>query len=60
MRQLKISQSVTNRSTKAVDKYLSDIGKIDLISQEREIELSKKIKQGIDGYKISSSCIYHT
>lgn len=46
MRQLKITQSVTNRSTKAVDKYLNDISKIELISQEREVELAKQIKSG--------------
>lgn len=46
MRQLKISQSVTNRSTKAVDNYLSDISKLGMITQEREIELAKKIREG--------------
>ncbi len=48
MRQLKIQQSVTNRNTKAVDNYLSDISKIGMISQEREIELAKKIREGDD------------
>jgi RNA polymerase primary sigma factor len=46
MRQLKISQSVTNRSTKAVDNYLSDISKIGMISQDREIELAIRIRGG--------------
>lgn len=46
MRQLKISQSVTNRSSLAVEKYLSDISKIPMINQEREIELAIKIREG--------------
>jgi RNA polymerase primary sigma factor len=46
MRQLKISKSITNRSTKAVDSYLSEISTIGLISKEREVELAKRIKQG--------------
>lgn len=46
MRQLKITKSITDRSTKAVEKYLTDIAKIELITQEREIELAKLIKDG--------------
>lgn len=46
MRQLKITKSLTNRSTKAVDTYFSEISKIGMITQEQEIELAKKIKQG--------------
>lgn len=46
MRQLKITQSVTNRSTKAVDKYLADISRIGMVDKEREVELAIKIKQG--------------
>ncbi len=48
MRQLKISQSITNRNTKAVDRYLTDISRIPLITPEKEIELAKKIKEGDD------------
>lgn len=46
MRQLKITQSVTNRTSKAVEKYLNDISKLPLITSEREIELAPKIRQG--------------
>ncbi len=46
MRQLKITKSITDRSTKAVEKYLTDIAKIELITQEREIELAKLIREG--------------
>lgn len=46
MRQLKIIKQVTNRETKSLDKYLQEIGKIELITAEEEVELSQKIKQG--------------
>ena len=46
MRQLKITQSVTNRTSKAVEKYLSDISKLPLITSEREIELAPRIREG--------------
>jgi RNA polymerase primary sigma factor len=46
MRQLKITASVTNRSSKAIEKYFNDISKIPLISNEREIELAPKIRAG--------------
>lgn len=46
MRQLKVTKSLTERSTKAVDRYLTDISKIPMISKEREIELAIKIKKG--------------
>jgi RNA polymerase primary sigma factor len=46
MRQLKITQSVTSRTSKAVEKYLSDISKLPLITSQREIELAPKIRQG--------------
>lgn len=46
MRQLKISKSVTNRDTASVDKYLSEIGKIEIISVDEEVSLSQRIKQG--------------
>ena len=46
MRQLKITKSITNRTTLAVEKYLLDISKIPLITHDREIELAKLIKEG--------------
>jgi RNA polymerase primary sigma factor len=46
MRQLKITKQVTNRETASLDKYLQEIGKVELISAEEEVELAKKIKEG--------------
>lgn len=46
MRQLKISQQITNRSEASLDKYLQDIQKIPMISPDIEAELTLKIKQG--------------
>jgi RNA polymerase primary sigma factor len=46
MRQLKISKQVTNRDTMSLDKYLHEIGKIELLSPENEVELAKRIKNG--------------
>ncbi len=46
MRQLKIAKQVTNRETASLDKYLQEIGKVDLITAEEEVELAKKIKAG--------------
>lgn len=46
MRQLKITKSITNRESQSLDKYLQDIGKEELITAEKEVELAKKIKQG--------------
>jgi RNA polymerase primary sigma factor len=45
MRQLKIIKQVTNRETPSLDKYLHEIGKVDLISAEDEVELARRIKQ---------------
>ncbi|MBN1651668.1 MAG: sigma-70 family RNA polymerase sigma factor [Bacteroidales bacterium] len=46
MRQLKITKQVTNRETASLDKYLQEIGKVDLITADEEVELAKRIKQG--------------
>lgn len=46
MRQLKITKQVTNRDTKSLEKYFQEIGKIDLITADEEVELALKIKAG--------------
>jgi RNA polymerase primary sigma factor len=46
MRQLKITKQVTNRETASLDKYLQEIGKVDLITAEEEVELAQRIKDG--------------
>lgn len=46
MRQLKISKQVTNRETLSLDKYLHEIGKVELLNAEKEVELAKRIKKG--------------
>jgi RNA polymerase primary sigma factor len=46
MRQLKITKSITNRESQSLEKYLQEIGKVDLITAEEEVVLAQKIKQG--------------
>lgn len=46
MRQLKITKQVTNRDTPSLDKYLQEIGRVDLISPEEEVHLARRIKTG--------------
>lgn len=46
MRQLKITKQVTNRESVSLDKYLHDIGKVDLITAEEEVELAQRIHEG--------------
>ncbi len=46
MRQLKIAKQVTNRETASLDKYLQEIGRVDLISADEEVELARRIKNG--------------
>ena len=46
MRQLKITKQVTNRETASLDKYLQEIGKVELITADEEVALAQKIKQG--------------
>jgi RNA polymerase primary sigma factor len=49
MRQLKITKQVTNRETASLDKYLQEIGKVDLITADEEVELAQRIKAGDHG-----------
>lgn len=46
MRQLKITKSITNRESQSLEKYLQEIGKVDLLTPEQEVELAQRIKQG--------------
>ncbi len=46
MRQLKITKQVTNRETASLDKYLQEIGKVELLTAEEEVHLAQRIKQG--------------
>jgi RNA polymerase primary sigma factor len=46
MRQLKITKQVTNRETASLDKYLQEIGRVELISAQEEVALAQRIKQG--------------
>lgn len=46
MRQLKITKSITNRESASLEKYLQEIGKVDLITADEEVRLAKRIKAG--------------
>ncbi|MEM9416938.1 MAG: RNA polymerase sigma factor RpoD/SigA [Bacteroidota bacterium] len=46
MRQLKISKQITNRESQSLDKYLQEIGKVDLLTADEEVALAKRIKAG--------------
>ncbi|NJM26948.1 MAG: RNA polymerase sigma factor RpoD/SigA [Bacteroidia bacterium] len=46
MRQLKITKQITNRETQSLDKYLQEIGKVDLITADEEVKLAQCIHDG--------------
>jgi len=46
MRQLKITKQITNRESQSLDKYLQEIGKVDLITPDEEVDLAKRIREG--------------
>jgi len=46
MRQLKITKSITNRESQSLEKYLQEIGKVDLLTPDEEVTLAKEIKSG--------------
>ena len=46
MRQLKITKSITNRESASLERYLQEIGKVDLITADEEVKLAKRIKMG--------------
>src|SRR3989337_3583720 len=46
MRQIKITKSITNRESQSLEKYLQEIGKVELLTPEEEVKLAVRIKQG--------------
>jgi len=46
MRQLKISKQITNRESQSLDKYLQEIGKVDLLTPDEEVDLAVRIRSG--------------
>ena len=46
MRQLKITQNITNRENQSLEKYFQDVNKIEMITSEEEVELAQRIQDG--------------
>jgi len=46
MKQLKISKQITNRENQSLDKYLQEIGRVDLITADEEVKLAERIHDG--------------
>ncbi|MGI9545089.1 MAG: sigma-70 family RNA polymerase sigma factor [Cyclobacteriaceae bacterium] len=46
MRQLKITQSITNRDSQTLEKYFNEISKVELLTAEEEVKLAQRIKEG--------------
>ena len=46
MRQLKITKSITNRESQSLEKYLQEIGKVDLLTADEEVDLAQRIRAG--------------
>ncbi|HAC25025.1 MAG TPA: RNA polymerase subunit sigma, partial [Cytophagales bacterium] len=46
MRQLRIVKQITNRETQSLDKYLSEIAKVDLLTADEEVTLARRIRDG--------------
>ena len=49
MRQLKIAKQITNRGSQSLEKYLQEVGRMDLITAEEEVKLAQRIKAGDQG-----------
>ncbi|TAE68663.1 MAG: RNA polymerase sigma factor RpoD/SigA [Bacteroidetes bacterium] len=48
MRQLKITQTITNRESQSLERYFNEINKVDLLTPDEEVELARRIRQGDD------------
>ncbi|HNE51468.1 MAG: RNA polymerase sigma factor RpoD/SigA [Chitinophagales bacterium] len=46
MKQLKITTKITSRDSFSIDKYLSEISKLPMLSEEEEVKIAKRIKEG--------------
>jgi RNA polymerase primary sigma factor len=46
MRQLKINKQITNRESQSLDKYLQEIGRVELLHPDEEVELARRIREG--------------